>query len=198
MICYRDRRKLDGPSCPEWLAGWTPVAGHGVCHRDTERGHVVGVADPLLFSPPPRGWFDIDQDWEAAPLGPINPGVLARDLLWCDSRPAQDLAERCWMAPVILTAGGERAYRVAYGPNWLPALTPAQDRAEKIARAAREALAGGGADMAVACQWAAELLCITYHLHVSVIAHLALLDERLVPEVLGVAAGYDLEVSRGH
>ena len=197
MIVYRDRRKLEGPTCPEWIAEWQPVTGHALCHRDTEAGHIVGVADPLLFKPAAR-WFEVDQDWEAALVGKEpNPGVLARSVIWCDVRPVQDLAERVWMAPVILTEKGERAFRVSYGSNWLPSLTPAQERAEKIAKAARDALAGGGANMAVACQWAAELLCVTYHLHVNVISNLALLDDRLVPEVLGVAAGLPLEVSRG-
>ena len=197
MIVYRDKRKLEGPSCPEWIAEWQPVAGHALCHRDTEAGHIVGVGDPLLFRPAAR-WFEVDQDWEAALVGKEpNPGVLARSVIWCDVRPVQDLAERVWMAPVILTEKGERAFRVSYGSNWLPSLTPAQERAEKIAKAARDALAGGGANMAVACQWAAELLCVTYHLHVNVISNLALLDDRLVPEVLGVAAGLPLEVSRG-
>lgn len=197
MIVYRHKPQVSGPVTPEWLDGWTPVAGHSVCHRDTGKGHIVGVAEPILFSPPLR-WFDVDQDWEGAFRGPLNHGVLARAQLWCDVRPALDLAERCWMAPVILTEEGGRAFRCSYGPSWLPELTPAQDRAEKIAKAARDALDGGGVDMAVACQWAAELLCITYHLHVNVISNLALLDDRLVPEVLSAASGRSLEVARGN
>lgn len=198
MIIYRDRRRLGGPTSPPWLEDWTgPIAGHALCHRDSEAGHLVGVAQPLLFDAPSRGWFDVDTDWQAARLGKvINHGILARSFLWADVRPVQDLREQVWMAPTILTANGERAFRVAYGPSWLPELTPEQDRAEKIARAARDALIGGGADMGIACQWAAELLCISYHIHPVVIAGLALLDDRLVPEVLGVASGLDLEVTR--
>ncbi len=197
MIVYRDKRPSAGPSCPDWLAGWEPVHGHALCHRDSKAGHLVGVADPLLFDAP-RRMFDVDEDWQAGLVGEFNQGPLARSLLWSDVRPVQDLAERCWMAPVILTANGDRAFRVNYGASWLPALTPAQDRAEKIARAARDALAGGGADISIACQWAAELLCIPYHLHPAVISHLALLDDRLVPEVLGIAAGLPLEVLHGN
>jgi hypothetical protein len=200
MIVYRDSRKLSGPTCPEWLSEWKPGSAgvHSLCHRDTADGHLVGVGDPLLFSPP-RRWFDVDQDWQAGSIGKdLNHGVLARDLLWCESRACADLADRVWMAPVILTAGGDRAFRVAYGSNWLPSLTPEQTRAEKVAVAAREALLSGGADMAIACQWAAELLCVTYHLHVQVIAGLALLDDRLVPEVLATAAGINLEMGVDH
>lgn len=200
-IIYLDTEKAAGPSCPEWLEGWQPVYGHGLCHRDSDKGHLVGVCDPLLFSPPnnSRQWRDVDSRWKCAQIGrEVNHGVLARDVLWCDVRPVKDLKEQAWMAPVILTEQGTRAFRVSYGANWLPELTPEQDRAERIAEAARDAMSGGGADMAVACQWAAELLSVTYHLHPQVFAALALLDDLLVPEVLGAACGLPLEKSVGN
>ncbi len=101
-----------------------------------------------------------------------------------------DHGMRWWACPVILDADGRRAFRVAYGDNWMPALTPEQERAEAIAREARAALTGGqDPGTAVGCQWAAELLAMTHHLHPRVIAALHLMDDMLMAETLTIAAG---------
>ncbi len=189
------------PACPTWLADWKPRAGtFSLCHRDVEGGHMVGVCNPLAFNPAGR-WRDLGDGWSVGriPGSTIDHQALARDVLWCDVLPVRDLRDAAWLAPVILTEAGSRAFRVSYGSDWLPALTDEQARAEHIAEAARSELLKGedsALEMPVACQWAAELLSLTHHLHPGVFAALSLLDDRLVPEVLGAAAGLALEVTR--
>jgi hypothetical protein len=51
--------------------------------------------------------------------------------------------------------------------------------------------------MAVACQWAAELLALTHHLTPEAIAAAALMDDTLAVEVLRVAAHLDIEAAHG-
>jgi hypothetical protein len=121
------------------------------------------------------------------------PAAIERAQGWFDTESVDDLRGRRWSAPVILTREGSRAFRVTYGPTWLPDLTPEQDRAEKIAQAARveilKAYAGHDADleMATACQWAAELLALTHHLTPGVLGVLGLMDDGLAMGVLRVA-----------
>ncbi len=158
---------------------------------------MVGISDPLLFNEP-KSWADLDGTWQVGASGGIYPGDLERiGLLWCDTTEAADMRGRTWRAPVILTEDGGRAFRVAYGRDWLPALTPEQARAEKIAQEARTAMASpAGLTMQVACQWAAELLCVTYHLCPEAVAATNLLDDALVIDVLCAAVSKPLKVER--
>jgi hypothetical protein len=193
MLVYL-RKQAGPPEVPPWLDGWKAPAEHlALCHRDSDAGHMVGAGDPLLMCQPAK-WKTLSADWLVGETErTVNAGILTRDQLWCDIEVVADLKETPWVAPRILNKAGGRAFRVAYGADWLPALSDEQARAEKIALAAREALlSAGSVDMPIACQWAAELLCVTYHLHPQVFAAFALLDDRLVPEVLGAAAGLDL------
>ncbi len=183
-----------GAACPPWLAEWQPRSlSASLCHREVEAGHIVGICEPLVFKPANR-WVDIDESWSVGrvPGSKVEHDALVRDVLWCDIRAVRDLKDQVWAAPVILTATGGRAFRTAYGKDWLPELTAEQVRAEQIARAARDEFLRGensALDMSVCCQWAAELLSLTHHLHPAVFSALALLDDRLAPETLGVAAG---------
>lgn len=185
-----------GAACPPWLSDWTPRPGRAsLCHRDCEDGHLVGVCEDVVFKPANR-WHEIDSDWSVGRVSgsKVNQDALIRDILWCDIQAVRDLKDNVWAAPVILTAGGSRAFRTAYGTDWLPALTEDQERAERIAEAARDEFLraeGSSLEMPVACQWAAELLSITYHLHPRAIAALAILDERLVVEVLKAGCGIE-------
>jgi len=195
VICYL-RPFVSAPEVPPWLEGWEGRPGVALCHRDTDQGHIVAVGNPLLLDVPKRGWLEGEAfGWKVGRLGKtIEPAHLARSVPWViDTTPVADMSGRQWAVPIILGPAGTRAFRVAYGTNWLPALTPEQERAEAIATEARGALlsigeAGGGSiDLAVACQWAAELLCLTHHLTPEVIQVLNLLDDVLVVSVLRAA-----------
>ena len=187
MILYRQATAQ--PVVPAWLED-----AEGVVHRCTEAGGVVGIGDPLYFNPPERGWKPIGDGWETALVGKLDPALLTRRQRFYDLRPVEDLTGRQWMAPVILREDGERAFRFAYGADWLPALTPEQERAEAIAKAARAGIMGGGDGVPwqAACQWAAELLCLTAHITPMAFAAHALVDDMLVPSVLSAATSLTL------
>ncbi len=202
MIAYLNTSSHGVPVHPAWLEGWEPSRDTmlALCHRDIPLGHMVGVGDPLTFAPPlPNNpWKPLDEGWNAVLLGKtLDPEPLARTQLWFDVAPTVDLHRRQWMAPRILTEDGRRAFRVSYGSNWLPALTPEQERAEEIAHAAREELKAGnnsGLEMPVACQWCAEFLSLVYHLSPGVFSALALVDDVLAVGVLTVATGLNLSI----
>jgi hypothetical protein len=114
--------------------------------------------------------------------------------LWAEPVPVQDLQGRQWFAPKILNDAGQRAFSVAYGRDWLPALTPAQSRALAIATAAKTAFDGADdPDMPTCCQWAAELLTVCHHLPVDAVGACAMLDDALVIGILAAATSADLE-----
>ncbi len=192
-LVYRIRAPI---ATPPWLEGWEPSRpGVALCHRDSEGGHLVGVCDELVFKPAKR-WFPVgDTGWEVGlvPGATFEPGDLARaGVLWCDARAVADLKGRRWNAPRILNDRGERDFRIAYGPDWLPALTDEQERALTICKTAREEMLREGEsqlEMRVACQWVAELLSLTHHLCPAVFAVLGLLDDLLVPETLSASTG---------
>jgi hypothetical protein len=179
--------RTPGP-CPAALLGAEPLscapAGDAMAWGagDPWRLH---MGRPVEISP------DLAVAWDGEPE-PIRPGPWARPVAVADHRG------RPWYAPAILTAAGDRDFAVAYGRDWLPALTPEQTRAEAIAQAARAAFIGAeGPSMPVCCQWAAELLCVTHHLTPEVVAALAILDDVLVVQVLAAATGLPLGVSDG-
>jgi hypothetical protein len=177
---------------PVCLEEWTPRLGFSLLHRDTADGHLVGVGDALTFTQP-RALSDLSDGWRVGRNSKdFDPAGVTRLISWADCAHVRDVHGRQWLCPIIQTPDGSRAFRTAYGPSWLPALTPEQTRAEEIAAAARSAFASG-APMSVACQWAAELLCLTHHLTPDVIASLNLLDDVLVVGVLQTACSRELE-----
>lgn len=181
------------PITPPWLADFQPVEGSdmSLCHRDTEHGHLVGIADPLVFDCPPlRCFHELDDGWKVAQAGPIEPLHLHRRLTWCRSVEARSMGGEVWRAPVILDDGGDRAFLVKFaGRDFLPSLTPEQERCEAVARAAREAIPAGLEMGAEACRWAAVLLSAGNLICAEAIAVLGLLDGQLVTETLNPAAG---------
>lgn len=183
------------PVVPACLDGWIPRDGYSLAHRDLGDGvHMVGIADPIVFDPP-RRWFDLDESWRVGltPGVQFDPLALTRAQLWCDTATARDLKARPWVAPVILDSGNHRAFRVSYGQDWLPALTVEQERCLAIAKESLEALAAGECKIAVACQWAAELLSATNHVTPQILGALGLIDDALVFSVLPVAVSRHLE-----
>jgi hypothetical protein len=186
------------PVVPACLEGWEPRGGAQLVHRDLGNGqHVVGVGDPIVWNAP-RHWDELSDGWSAAlvPGVPFEPRLLARIQGWADVAAVEDMHRRTWLAPLIRRKGGGRAFRVSYGRNWLPSLTAEQIRAEEICAAALEA-AEQDTPMAVACQWAAELLSMSHHVTPDVLAALALIDETLAINVLRVSASLEIEAPNG-
>ncbi len=192
MIAWRT--KSGGvPAVPACLEGWEPRGGASLVHRETDKGHVVYVGDPLVWNQP-RSWSEAGESWEVAlvPGLKLDPRPLVRSQGWADMLEVQDMHGRSWFTPLIRKPGGGRAFRVAYGRDWLPSLSADQARAEEICRAALDA-AEQETPMAVACQWAAELLALTHHLTPEAIAAAALMDDTLAVEVLRVSASLQIE-----
>lgn len=188
------------PVVPDCLQGWEPRAGAQLVHRETTSGHVVGVGDPLIWTEPAaRAWADVGDGWQVAlvPGTVFEPRLLTRVQGWADVGEVQDTHRRAWHAPKIRRPGGGRAFRCAYGRDWLPALTAEQIRAEEIVAAALEA-ANQDTPMAVACQWAAELLTMATHISVPAISALALMDETLACGTLALSASLEIEGGASH
>ncbi len=193
MLAWRS--KSGGvPIVPVALDGWEPRGANAqLVHRESEGGHIVGVGDPLIWNNP-RRWELLSDNWSVAlvPGVPFEPRLLTRLQGWADVAEVQDMQRRTWHAPCIRRKGGGRAFRVAYGRDWLPALTPEQERAEAICAAVVEAIEQE-TPMSVACQWAAELLSLTHHVTPEALAAVALIDDTLALEVLRVAANLEIE-----
>ncbi len=198
MICYRDTKPHERSTPPPWLVG-----AHDLQQRD-------GVGIPFRFwgigsawlvgEHPDKKWHALAGGWECCLVGGAEPELLTRAQRWCDTTVAVDLNANQWQAPRILSEDGTAVYRVAYGADWLPSLTPEQYRADDVAKAARAAMlvtkeGGPSPDQRAACQWTAELLCVTHHLDTSVIAALALLDDALVLTTISAACGLPLRMA---
>lgn len=187
MLVYRFPSQQ--PVVPPWLADFAPIDGSPValCHLDTDRGHLVGLADPVLFAPPPeRAFLDLEDGWQVAQVGAAEPVLLARRPRWCRTVPVESSAGETWRAPVILGADLARAFIVRYaGRDFLPALTPEQERCEAVAHAAAGAVE---IDMGPeACQWAAILLAAANHVPPLAFAICGILDGQLVAETLAAS-----------
>jgi hypothetical protein len=181
------------PTVPACLSGWEPRGDAQLVHRETDKGHVVYVGEPLVWNQP-RTWQEAEEGWEVAviPGVPFDPRLLARVQGWAGVAEIQDMHRRTWLCPLIREPGGRRAFQVAYGRNWLPALTPEQSRAEEICRAALDAT-NQDTPMSVICQWAAELLSLTHHTTPAALAAAAVVDGILALETLRVAASIQVE-----
>jgi hypothetical protein len=124
----------------------------------------------------------------------MDPRDLVADQRWITTEPIADLSMRIWFTPCVLDKDGSRRFRTAYGADFLPALTPMQERCEAIANAARSALIAAHCDnvpipMRQACAWAGELLSAVNHVTPAILGSLRLLDDALIGGVLYRAAG---------
>lgn len=176
-------------SAPAWMVGAADLQ----C-RPCRDGVLWGIGDgALLCDLGP--WVEIGDGYRVC--GDQPPGELERgDPAWPTIAVA-DMRGQAWQAPAVLDEKGNRAFRVSFGPDWLPALTPAQARAMNLADEVRSAMQSGrDVPMAVCCQWSAEFLSLTHYLSPKVIAACGLLDEALVIQVMSSAAGL-AEVSDG-
>jgi hypothetical protein len=199
MIAYRHRSLIEHPD----LCGYkSALAGPAICHQIADEWQVCGICDPLLWSVPEDStvWHDLEDGWQVCESHPGTfPALLGKPVRWLRVVPVDDGQGRAWLAPVILTVDGARAYTVAYGgPDFLPQPTAPQAAAEAISREAREVILRqsrednpDGVPQAVACRWVASLLALTHHVSVPTIAALGLVDDALVRAVLHAAAGLD-------
>lgn len=197
MIIVRDR-KPGRSDPPPWLADAADLTS-----LEDGDGRLWCAGDGLRLTPAPdRAWTSLADDWHVRMTkeGP-EPERLARVLPWAAGVEVSDGAGRRWQAPRILSAEGNRLFRVRYaGATWTPVLTEEQATVEAMAQAARDAfLALDSAKEAgqpvinppreAACTWAAHFLCVWHPLSVEVVAALGLLDDLLLVDTLKVAAG---------
>jgi hypothetical protein len=159
MLVYKDTCAATRRTPPPWLEGAADLLEASDRQGKFRwwgigNAHLIGERDD---------WQDLDDGWQVAVAGPIDPQQFRRVMRWCRVTDAEDTQGRRWTAPVILNEHGDRCILVTYGKDFLPALNPAQARAVEIAKAARDALTAasemdtGGIDMPVAARWAAEL-----------------------------------------
>ncbi len=195
MILYRDLRHVSRCFPPSWIAGAPELQ----CREDAA-GRLWGIGDPTLIGPG-TGWIDLDDGWQVRQVGKLDASQLIRHQLWCDVRPTASLEDVIWIAPAVLTIEGTRAFRIAYGDNFEPALTETQQRLMTIATEARTlviaAQASGVIDSTIACRYTAELLSAVNYVTPEVLAKLRLLDDALAVDGLVIAAGYRQEVPSG-
>jgi hypothetical protein len=190
VIRYRDTLSRSQP--PPWLAGAPNL------HRRPGREGEVWVCGDVIFASPDGPWLPIGDGYEVA--GPVdNHTDYLKGAAWVSTEPVQDLYGREWQAPRILDAAGERVFRVSYGADFLPSLTPEQYRMLDMAKVARDAIAAStsgtqDAGTQMACRWAAEFLACTYRLPVPAIAALCVMDDMLAIGTLSVAIGLSCEV----
>jgi len=194
VLVYRDTRAKDRRIPPPWLAGAADLLE--VSDRQGRfrywgigNAHLIGERDD---------WTSLSDGWQVAVAGPINPQEFRRSLRWCRTLNSEDTQGRVWTGPVVTDAKGNRLILAAYGPDFLPVLNNAQQRAWDVAQAVREHLLAaqevedGSLDMSLCARWAAEYLSLTHHVSPEVLTampHAALLDESLILRILSNAVG---------
>lgn len=194
MLVYKDTQAAKRRTPPPWLESAVDLQE---ANDRTGKARWWGIGNAHLVGER-DDWISLDDGWQVAVAGPINPQQLRRSLRWCRTVNVEDTHGRVWTAPVILNEHGDRCILVSYGKDFLPVLNPAQARAVEISKAARDALVvaqeveGGGLDMSVAARWVAELLSLTHHIGMEPIAALGLIDEALILEILSAAVGLKL------
>lgn len=193
MILYRDNLPRLTP--PDWLVGAPDLVV-----RESVGGRYWAIGEAYLCGPQERNkWVDVGDGFSATIVGALDARPLTRAQRWCETVCGPDLQSRLWTIPTPLALDGSRTFRVAYGADYLPALTPEQQRTEDIARAARGALIAAGCNdeplpMRIACAWTAELLSITNYVTPKVLGELGLIDDVLVAATLYASGGIKTDV----
>lgn len=197
MLVYRDTRAAKRRVPPPWLDGAADLAEAG---DRTGAFRWWGIGNAHLVGER-ADWTDLDDGWQVAVAGELNPQTFRRTIRWCRTLNVEDTHGRAWTAPVVLNESGDRCILVSYGADFLPVLSNAQTRALDIANAARQALnaarevEGGGLDWPVAARWVAELLALTHHVSMGEIAALGMVDDALILAVLSATTGLALKAS---
>jgi hypothetical protein len=184
VIIYEESKPREDGAAPEWLAGAADLQ-----RREGSGKRWWGIGDGPLVGPHQLPSVQVADTIRATLLPGLEPLRLAIDQRWCPTSIGDDLVRRSWRMPCVLSQSGDRQFRTAYGEDCLPLLTPTQDRAEKVAQAARAAIVasvtdGTGIPQQHACRWAADLLSCVNH-----ISALGLLDDALIAATLYTAAG---------
>lgn len=190
MIRFRDTMSRSQP--PPWLVGAANLS-----RRPARDGELWACGD-ALFLTDAGPWVDIGDGYHVAGHVSDHTDYL-RASTWFDSESVTDMHGNAWEIPRVTDASGNRVFRVSYGKEFLPELTPEQYHVMEVCKAARDAIAAstdGVQDVGVqaACRWAAELMARSYHLPVSAIAALCIMDDHLAIGALSVAIGLSCEV----
>ncbi len=191
MLVYKDTLATTRRIPPPWLEG----AADLMEAQDRQgRYRWWGIGNAHLVGER-EDWQDLDDGWQVAVAGKIDPHQFRRVMRWCRTIQVNDTQGREWTAPVITDSKGNRLILVAYGADFLPVLNPAQARAWDLVQAARAHFAAvqsvddAELDMPLCARWAAELLALTHHISMSAIGTLRLMDDALALEVLSAAVG---------
>lgn len=190
MIRFRDTLSRSQP--PPWMAG-----AANLNRRPSREGELWACGDALYLTDA-GPWVDIGDGYHVS--GPIDGHTAyARRATWFDVEQVADMHGNLWDIPRIMDSTGNRVFRVSYGNDFLPELTPEQYHVMEVCKAARDAIAAstdGVQDVGVqaACRWAAELMARSYHMPVSAIAALCIMDDQLAIGALSVAIGLSCEV----
>ncbi len=200
MLVYKDTQAQKRRTPPPWLDGAADLMEAN--DREgrfrwwgIEHAHLIGERDD---------WRTLDDGWQVAVTGPIDPQCFRRVMRWCRTAEVADTQGRQWTAPVITDAKGNRLILVAYGPDFLPVLNPAQARAWELVQAAREhflavqSVDDAELDMPLCARWAAELVALTHHISMEVIGTLRLMDDALALNVLSAAVGGVIQEAHAH
>lgn len=173
---------------PSELSDWEPphpgVALNTVTHGEHR---IVGVCGQWDMGIPDGPWEPHSAGWEACKVREPNLDDLVRlNSKWQCHTVACD--GRDWFLPAVWKHDGKRAFKVSYGgPDFLPKLTPEQERIEAIAAAIK---GDDGSDMSLRARWAAALISLTYSLSPQTISMCDFLSEDLIDHTLCAAIGY--------
>lgn len=194
MLVYKDTQAAKRRTPPPWLEGAVDLQE---ANDRTGKARWWGIGNAHLVGER-DDWISLDDGWQVAVAGPINPQQFRRSLRWCRTVNVEDTQGRLWTAPVITDAKGVRLILAAYGADFLPALNAAQQRAWDVAQAARDHLRAvqeiedGALDMSLCARWAAEYLSLTHHISPEVLTAIpsaAMLDQALALRVVSEAVG---------
>jgi hypothetical protein len=175
---------LRRPTPPAWLVG-----AQSLCQGMGQHGTSwhCGEAATLSQDAP---WCDLGDGYGiSGQFETDDIDALARMHIPYQTSTEADLRGNEWQCPVIIDEDGQRAFAVAYGDDWLPALTPEQERVLAMAQEARGILLDKReADKRAGLAWAAEFLCLVYHLTPRIIAKTRILDDALMLGALSTGA----------
>jgi len=130
VILYEESKPREDAAPPAWLEGAADLQ-----RRDGPGKRWWGIGSGVFVGEQPTAkWLPIGGGIRAVLLKGFDPRSLAIDQQWCPTTHAADLQCRLWRVPCVLSQSGDRQFRTSYGPDFLPALTPEQAKAEAVAK----------------------------------------------------------------
>jgi hypothetical protein len=174
---------------PAWIQGAPNLAMRKI--KDTIS---FGIGKSWFLGYPPKDAVILDDGWRCwvNEDGPETESLF-RNKLWYRYGYSPDGNGNLWNVPVILNHDGERDFRVSYGSDWKPLVTPLQELLIGYAKEAKLFLSdadkvGKMVDPAPGCAWAAKFLEEGMFLSSEVIAKLNLMDDVLMVGTLTTAS----------